>query len=103
MRLLCSRPPVGARHRLVLITCANCCCSPIGRPARMVNPLFAFRLHQFVAGAGDVFATLQPADERYITLNGQQFQPGERGKPLFNVVFCRNCGQAYFPIWYLGV
>lgn len=63
------------------------------------RPLFAFRLHQFIAGAGDVFATLQPASERYITLNGQQFQPGERSKPLFNVVFCRNCGQEYHPVW----
>ena len=63
------------------------------------RPLFAFRLHQFVAGAGDVFATLLPPGERYITLNGQQFQPGERGKPLFNLVFCRNCGQEYHPVW----
>jgi superfamily II DNA/RNA helicase len=63
------------------------------------RPIFAFRLHQFVAGAGDAFTTLEPAGKRYITLNGQQFKPGERNKPLFNIVFCRACGQEYYPVW----
>jgi ATP-dependent helicase YprA (DUF1998 family) len=63
------------------------------------RPLFAFRLHQFIAGAGDAFTTLEPAGKRYITLNGQLFKPGERDKPLFNVVFCRSCGQEYYPVW----
>ena len=61
--------------------------------------MFAFRLHQFVAGAGDVFTTLERADGRYLTLNGQQYQPGERTKPLFPAVFCRTCGQEYLPVW----
>jgi superfamily II DNA/RNA helicase len=63
------------------------------------RPFFAFRLHQFVAGAGDVFATLEAQDRRYITLNGQQFQPGPERKPLFTTVFCRSCGQDYLPVW----
>ncbi len=63
------------------------------------RPLFAFRLHQFVAGAGDVFTTLEQPGERYLTLNGQQFRPGERDKPLFPLVFCRGCGQEYLPVW----
>ncbi len=63
------------------------------------RPLFAFRLHQFVAGAGDVFTTLEPPERRYITLNGQQFQPGADRKPLFTAVFCRACGQEYLPVW----
>lgn len=63
------------------------------------RPLFAFRLHQFVAGAGDVFTTLEPPGRRYITLNGQQFQPGGDRKPLFTAVFCRACGQEYLPVW----
>jgi superfamily II DNA/RNA helicase len=63
------------------------------------RPIFAFRLHQFVAGAGDAFTTLEAAGKRYITLNGQQFKPGERDKPLFNIVFCRSCGQEYYPVW----
>jgi superfamily II DNA/RNA helicase len=63
------------------------------------RPLFAFRLHQFMAGAGDVFTTLEPPGRRYITLNGQQFQPGGDRKPLFTAVFCRACGQEYYPVW----
>ncbi|MBF0614661.1 MAG: DEAD/DEAH box helicase [Magnetococcales bacterium] len=62
-------------------------------------PLFAFRLHQFIAGAGNLFTTLEPANRRYLTVNGQQFQPGERDKLLYNVVFCRECGQEYLPVW----
>ena len=61
--------------------------------------LFAFRLHQFVAGAGDVFTTLERPGDRYLTLNGQQYRPGERTKPLFPLVFCRTCGQEYLPVW----
>jgi superfamily II DNA/RNA helicase/very-short-patch-repair endonuclease len=61
--------------------------------------LLAFRLHQFVAGAGDVFATLEAPGARYLTLNGQQFRPGERDKLLFPAVFCRSCGQEYHPVW----
>lgn len=62
--------------------------------------LFAFRLHQFVSGAGDVYSTLELPSQRWITLNGQQYQPGvDRQKLLFNMVFCRECGQEYYPIW----
>lgn len=62
------------------------------------RPLFAFRLHQFVAGAGDLFTTLEQPGDRYLTLNGQQFRPGERDKPLFAAAFCRSCGQEYLPV-----
>ncbi|MEK0082974.1 DEAD/DEAH box helicase [Benzoatithermus flavus] len=62
--------------------------------------LFAFRLHQFVSGAGDLFGTLEPEGERYLTVDGQQFQPGtDRSKRLFNFCFCRECGQEYLPVW----
>jgi len=63
------------------------------------RPLFAFRLHQFISGAGDVFSTLEMPGTRYLTLNGQLFRPGERDKPLFPLVFCRGCGQEYHPVW----
>jgi superfamily II DNA/RNA helicase/very-short-patch-repair endonuclease len=66
------------------------------------RPLFAFRLHQFVAGAGDVFTTLERPGDRYLTLNGQQFRPGGpegRRDKLFPMVFCRACGQEYLPVW----
>lgn len=61
--------------------------------------LFAFRLHQFVSGAGDLFTTLEPEGIRHITVDGQQFKPGDRTKRLFNAVFCRECGQEYYPVW----
>lgn len=61
--------------------------------------LFAFRLHQFISGAGNVYTTLEEPGRRYITLDGQQFQPGQREKLLFNACFCRECGQEYYPVW----
>lgn len=61
--------------------------------------LFSFRLHQFISGAGSLYATLEPEGERYLTVEGQQYKPGERDKRLFNVVFCRECGQEYLPVW----
>jgi hypothetical protein len=61
--------------------------------------IFAFRLHQLIAGGGDLFGTLEPAGERYLTLNGQQFQPeAGREKRLFTYCFCRECGQEYMPV-----
>ena len=61
--------------------------------------LLVFRLHQFISGAGHLFSTLEPESDRYLTVDGQQFKPGERDKTLFNLVFCRECGQEYFPVW----
>lgn len=60
---------------------------------------FAFRLHQFISGAWNLYSTLEPPGERYLTLDGQQYMPGNRDKPLFSVCFCRACGQEYFPVW----
>ncbi len=61
--------------------------------------LFAFRLHQFISGADNLYATLEPARQRYLDLSGQQVQPGRRDKRLFNLAFCRECGQEYHPVW----
>ena len=60
---------------------------------------FAFRLHQFISGAWNAYATLEAPDERYLTLHGQQFKPGDRDRPLFPLAFCRVCGQEYLPVW----
>ena len=60
---------------------------------------FAFRLHQFISGAWNAYSTLEAAGERYLTLQGQQFKPGDRERPLFTLCFCRECGQEYFPVW----
>ena len=63
------------------------------------RPFFAFRLHQFVSGAWNVYTTLEEKDTRFVTLDGQQFKPGDRGRNLFNLCFCRECGQEYLPVW----
>ncbi len=63
------------------------------------KPLFAFRLHQFIAGANLLFSTLEPAGQRWFDLSGQQFLPGDRDKKFFHVHFCRQCGQDYHPVF----
>ena len=60
---------------------------------------FAFRLHQFISGAWNAYSTLEAPGERYLTLHGQQFKPGDRHRPLYSLSFCRACGQEYLPVW----
>ena len=61
--------------------------------------LFAFKLHQFISGGGKVFSTLEAPSQRTVTLDGQQFVSGDRSRNLYNVHFCRDCGQEYIPVW----
>ena len=63
------------------------------------HSFFAFRLHQFISGAWNVYSSLEAPGERYLALEGQQFKPGDRERPLFTLCFCRECGQEYHPIW----
>jgi len=64
--------------------------------------LFAFKLHQFISGAGKVLCTLEPSGKRTITLDAQRFAPGRQDQKVFlySAHFCRDCGQEYHPIWY---
>lgn len=71
------------------------------------DAFFAFKLHQFVAGAGTALATLQPeavdgshpgADERHVTLEAQRFLPGAPNTLLYPLHFCRQCGQEFHPV-----
>ena len=59
-------------------------------------PAFAFRLHQFISRGDSVYASLEPEDDRVITLEGQHFVPKDRRKVLIPLVFCRECGQEYY-------
>ena len=61
--------------------------------------LFAFKLHQFISGSGKVYTTLEAPGKRVVTLDGQQFVAGDRSRHLYNVHFCRDCGQEYVPVW----
>jgi superfamily II DNA/RNA helicase len=59
---------------------------------------FAFKLHQFISGAGHAFATLEARGHRTVTVEGQQYLPGHPDKRLFSVHFCRECGHEYHPV-----
>ena len=59
-------------------------------------PPFAFRLHQFISRGDTVYASLEPEEDRYITVYGQQFVPNDRSRILLPLVFCRECGQEYY-------
>jgi ATP-dependent helicase YprA (DUF1998 family) len=60
------------------------------------TPPFAFRLHQFISRGDAVYASLEPEAARWLTMEGQQFVPGQRPKVLLPLVFCRECGQEYY-------
>jgi hypothetical protein len=59
-------------------------------------PAFAFRLHQFISRGDTAYASLEAEDRRHITLQAQQYVPGDREKVLLPLVFCRECGQEYY-------
>jgi len=55
-------------------------------------PIFAFRLHQFFTRGDTVWATIEPEGERHLEMSKKGAKPGEPHKPLFPLVFCRQCG-----------
>jgi ATP-dependent helicase YprA (DUF1998 family)/very-short-patch-repair endonuclease len=58
-------------------------------------PIFAFRLHQFFTRGDTVWTTLEPEPHRHLEMSKKGSKPGEPNKPLFPLVFCRQCGTAY--------
>ncbi|NLI74894.1 MAG: DEAD/DEAH box helicase [Candidatus Riflebacteria bacterium] len=61
-------------------------------------PIFAFRLHQFFTRGDTVWATIEPEADRHLELTKKVTKPGEPDKPLFPIVFCRQCGMAYYRV-----
>lgn len=62
-------------------------------------PAFAFRLHQFLSRGDTAYCSLEPEGVRHITVDGQQYVPGQdRTKLLYPMVFCRVCGQPYYSV-----
>jgi Lhr-like helicase len=61
-------------------------------------PLFAFKLHQFISGAGRLYSTLDSAGSRTVTFEGQIFDPDHADKRLYATHFCRRCGQEHHPV-----
>jgi Putative DNA-binding domain/Domain of unknown function (DUF1998)/Helicase conserved C-terminal domain len=62
------------------------------------EPLFAFRLHQWLASGRSVFATLQRSPDRLLTAEGQYKAPGSETRLLYPLAFCRECGQEYYQV-----
>ena len=58
----------------------------------------AFKLHQFISGAGDVHATLHAGSARLVTMDGQAFDPRAPDARLYPTFFCRVCGQEHHPV-----
>ncbi|MEU5875595.1 DEAD/DEAH box helicase [Glycomyces sp. NPDC047369] len=67
------------------------------------RPLFAFRLHQFLSKGDHVYTTAEPEQIRKFTRDYQVMVPGTadalgRGKRLYPLAFCRDCGQEYLTV-----
>jgi ATP-dependent helicase YprA (DUF1998 family) len=64
------------------------------------EPVFAFRLHQFLSSGGSVYATLEAADLRSFSSEGPYYAPKEEGKAenrvMYPLAFCRECGQEHY-------
>jgi Lhr-like helicase len=69
-----------------------------GNDAGSYRGFFAFKLHQFISGAGNAFATFEPPGKRTVTVEGQLYLPGDPDKRLYPVHFCRECGHEYHPV-----
>ena len=65
-------------------------------PSDGMEPVFAFRLHQWLSSGGSVSATLESAETRQFTMDGQYRLDDER--VLFPLAFCRECGQEYYMV-----
>lgn len=61
--------------------------------------LFAFKLHQFIGKGDTVYTTLESPATRYLTTQYQRSAPeGQKGRPLFPLAFCRECGQDFLVV-----
>jgi ATP-dependent helicase YprA (DUF1998 family)/very-short-patch-repair endonuclease len=72
--------------------------SELRRNASSRFPIFAFRLHQFFTRGDTVWATIERVAERHLEMSKKGSKPGEPNKPLFPLVFCRQCGTAYYRV-----
>ena len=63
------------------------------------NPVFAFRLHQFLSAGGAAHATPEAPDDRSVTMRAQRFVRNERHRKYLPLAFCRACGQEYYVVF----
>jgi superfamily II DNA/RNA helicase len=94
------RSPEACRHALreLLLLSSVPEMERTGKTGTNPHSFFAFKLHQFISGAGHAFATLDALESRTVTVEGQQFLPGAPEKRLYAVHFCRECGHEYHPV-----
>lgn len=63
------------------------------------RPVFAFRLHQFISKGDAVYASLEPEDQRFLTVVPQRFKPeSDEYAILLPLCFCRECGQEFYSV-----
>ena len=94
------RPPAACRNALRALLLASSVPERIrtSNPGASEKSFFAFKLHQFISGAGHAYATIEPAGARTVTVDGQRFLPGHADKRLYALHFCRECGHEYHPV-----
>ncbi|WP_242333319.1 DEAD/DEAH box helicase [Anaeromyxobacter sp. SG66] len=92
------RDPAACRNALRELLLVSSLPEVDRRGAGSDRSFFAFKLHQFISGAGHAYATLEKPGERAVTVEAQQFLPGAPEKRLYAVHFCRDCGQEYHPV-----
>ncbi len=68
-----------------------------GRGGTSSDPFFAFKLHRFVSGAGEIYTTLCDSPRR-VLFEGQQTDPENPEHRLYTTRFCRNCGQEFYVV-----
>jgi hypothetical protein len=100
LSLHAGRPPEVCREALrrLLLLSSIPETKRTGAPGASTRSFFPFKLHQFISGAGQAFATLEPRGQRTITVEGQQFLPDAPEKRLYPTYFCRECGHEYHPV-----
>jgi hypothetical protein len=67
-------------------------------PHASSRSFFAFKLHQFISGAGHAFSTFEAPGVRTLTVEAQQYLPANPDKRLYPIHFCRDCGHEYHPV-----
>ena len=72
--------------------------SELRRSASSRFPIFAFRLHQFFTRGDTVWSTIEPESDRHLEMSKKVSKPGEPDKTLFPLVFCTQCGTAYYRV-----
>src|SRR3970040_2439036 len=68
------------------------------RSASSRFPIFAFRLHQFFTRGDTVWATIESEDARHLEMAKLGSEAGGCENALFPLVFCRQCGTAYYRV-----